>query len=133
MYIAGLAMFTLVVFAWLLIWRGMVRWTPGRKLATSVVAVSAQPVGFVLGLILSGRDKDFGWFLCAVMPSLLFVVGTTAVWVPIPRFRRRRDVDPTLRVPCPDCGYNLRGLTEARCPECGGQFTLEQLIIVKPD
>ncbi len=21
--------------------------------------------------------------------------------------------------PCPACGYNLRGLTEATCPECG--------------
>lgn len=31
-------------------------------------------------------------------------------------------------VPCPECGYNLRGLTQARCPECGGEFTLEQLI-----
>jgi len=25
-------------------------------------------------------------------------------------------------VTCPLCGYNLRGLTEARCPECGSRF-----------
>jgi hypothetical protein len=25
-------------------------------------------------------------------------------------------------VPCPLCDYNLRGLTEPRCPECGHQF-----------
>jgi hypothetical protein len=25
-------------------------------------------------------------------------------------------------IPCPLCGYNLRGLPEARCPECGGKF-----------
>ncbi|MBN1346758.1 MAG: hypothetical protein JXQ73_28970 [Phycisphaerae bacterium] len=25
-------------------------------------------------------------------------------------------------VPCPQCGYNLRGLTHPQCPECGYQF-----------
>jgi predicted Zn-ribbon and HTH transcriptional regulator len=28
---------------------------------------------------------------------------------------------------CPNCGYNLTGLREARCPECGSQFTLDEL------
>lgn len=26
-------------------------------------------------------------------------------------------------IPCPACGYNLRGLSEARCPECGHKFS----------
>ena len=30
-------------------------------------------------------------------------------------------------IACPTCGYNLTGLREARCPECGSQFTLDQL------
>lgn len=28
---------------------------------------------------------------------------------------------------CPACGYNLRGLTFRRCPECGGAFDLDRL------
>lgn len=28
---------------------------------------------------------------------------------------------------CPLCDYNLRGLAEARCPECGGQFSWDEL------
>src|SRR4051812_24212148 len=28
---------------------------------------------------------------------------------------------------CPLCDYNLRGLTEARCPECGAKFDWEEL------
>jgi hypothetical protein len=30
-------------------------------------------------------------------------------------------------VHCPRCGYNLRGLTEPRCPECGFEFDFAQL------
>src|SRR5947207_1725236 len=91
MYVAGFATFGLVTIAWMLIWRGMVRWTPARKLATSIVALSAEPVGFLLGLILSGGDEDFGWFLCAVLPSPMFVLGTIAVWVQYPKWPRRAE------------------------------------------
>jgi hypothetical protein len=31
-------------------------------------------------------------------------------------------------VTCPLCGYNLRGLTEPRCPDCGHQFTWRGLL-----
>lgn len=28
---------------------------------------------------------------------------------------------------CPKCGYNLSGLRQCRCPECGAEYTLEEL------
>src|SRR5438034_2766364 len=31
-------------------------------------------------------------------------------------------------IECPLCGYNLRGLSDARCPECGHQFCWANLI-----
>ena len=33
---------------------------------------------------------------------------------------------------CPLCGYDLAGLKEARCPECGSSFTLEQIVLARP-
>lgn len=33
----------------------------------------------------------------------------------------------TADLPCPQCGYNLRGLPASRCPECGTPFDPEQL------
>lgn len=32
-------------------------------------------------------------------------------------------------VPCPGCGYNLRGLREPRCPECGSALALSVSIV----
>jgi len=32
---------------------------------------------------------------------------------------------------CPKCGYNLRQLTENRCPECGSTFDLRQVRAVQ--
>ena len=31
-------------------------------------------------------------------------------------------------VPCPQCGYNPRGLAELRCPECGERFESQELL-----
>jgi len=34
-----------------------------------------------------------------------------------------------MRTPyCPECGYNLTGLSEHRCPECGAGFNIEKLL-----
>ncbi|HPF38327.1 MAG TPA: hypothetical protein P5081_15905 [Phycisphaerae bacterium] len=33
-----------------------------------------------------------------------------------------------LEIVCPLCGYNLRGLSEARCPECGSEYTWAELL-----
>ena len=31
-------------------------------------------------------------------------------------------------LPCPGCGYNLRGLRESRCPECARPFTISGIL-----
>ena len=48
--------------------------------------------------------------LFATYPAVVFIRG------PLRRWRRRR------RGLCLNCGYNLRGLPEPRCPECGTEF-----------
>jgi hypothetical protein len=34
-------------------------------------------------------------------------------------------------VPCPSCGYNLRGLRTGACPECGFGFDVESLKVLR--
>lgn len=55
------------------------------------------------------------WVLLTAGYTLLFGVVTHAL--------ARRFVRPSLlQLTCDKCGYSLRGLTEARCPECGTSF-----------
>lgn len=35
-------------------------------------------------------------------------------------------------IPCPGCGYNLRGLTVPRCPECGNEFDWADIPEMRP-
>jgi hypothetical protein len=35
-------------------------------------------------------------------------------------------------IPCLRCGYDMRGQQECRCPECGAQFTVGELVISPP-
>lgn len=51
------------------------------------------------------------------IPLFLFAVLPSCALLKYHHHRRRRK--PGL---CVNCGYNLRGLTEARCPECGTPF-----------
>jgi uncharacterized C2H2 Zn-finger protein len=44
------------------------------------------------------------------------------------RFKPLLDADGQVNVRCPGCGYSLIGLRELRCPECGMQFTIDELI-----
>lgn len=67
----------------------------------------------LLGLLCVGSAVGF---------TVLFVI-----W-----FRQSRRLADRLRLweqapLCPACGYAMAGLTEARCPECGASYSLEEL------
>ena len=66
-------------------------------------------------VIATGAGAPF-WALACVMviwPASALISG------PLRRWRRRRHGH------CAKCGYDLHGLTEPRCPECGREFQLE--------
>ncbi len=48
-----------------------------------------------------------------IYPFAAVALPTLLVWRFVPKFPRGH---------CRRCGYNLTGLTEARCPECGARF-----------
>lgn len=62
--------------------------------------------------------------LVVIMPSGLIVsLGPLLIVRSRARRRLRRELYARGIPICVACGYDLRGQTESRCPECGAQFT----------
>ncbi len=123
---------------WILLWSRVVRWTRQRTLRTALAA----PFALILGASIGGAC--LGLMPGAVPPGIVILVGggvvpiawvlaTVLIWRETPRERMER-ISAAGRdaVCCPICGYNMTGLHEARCPECGSTFTLDQLLAGQP-
>lgn len=68
---------------------------------------------------------DAGVLLLVVLVALVTVVAAAVVWRNGYNrgWRQARSAPPM----CPVCNYNLTGLSQCQCPECGTKFNLEQL------
>ena len=130
---AGAVTWAFVATYWILLWRNSVRWDT-RIHTTIVAAIVAGVVGLVLGAICNTIERGFGAFVGSTSAILLWLVATCFLWRESPTERADR-LAGTGRdgVVCPTCGYNLTGLKEPRCPECGSQFTLDQLLAAQPN
>lgn len=103
---------------WWQLWRRCVVWTRVRVLHTAYLTVAATVTGVAIGWLID-------WGVGAALGGALWVAGTAWLWG-TPE-ARRRSADG-VGVPCRKCGYDLRGLHEARCPECGTLYTLDELV-----
>ena len=116
---------------WLLIWRSEVSWTLQRQILTAVSLVAAAvPAGFVVAAMLI--KQPYADELAAIFGVMIWApcwMGSTAiVWRETRAEREQRmQMQGLGALVCPTCGYNLMGLREAHCPECGSRFTLDQL------
>lgn len=125
----GTAVF--VAAYWL--WRSSVRWTRERIALTVGSGVGVAVIGLVTGLAMmqmsSIRDAGFGIFIGGLCAIVLWLPITIVLWRENAEERAERIARSAGDVVCcPRCGYNLTGLREARCPECGAQYTLDQLL-----
>jgi hypothetical protein len=116
----------ILMIGWWAVWRTAVCWTPGRVGLTIFAAAAAAAATGALVLfdhLLFGRNNPYVdlWDLGGYCGACVWFVATAFIW----RGAATGFV-PTL--PCPKCGYDLRGLHEARCPECGTVYTLEELV-----
>jgi hypothetical protein len=119
---------------WVLLWRKSIVWTGERRgwtygaLLGALVAATA--IGLAMGAIVG---SGFGWFMASITAPILWLVATVLIWRESSAERAARLANSGRdAVVCPTCGYNLTGLREARCPECGTQFTIDQLLAEQP-
>ena len=121
---------------WVLLWRSEVRWNGRRIAQTGVATVIALACGAAAGCLVKIAGPWVPVQLVVLIGGgtvpIVWVLGTVLVWRETPRERAERLSARAGAVVCPLCGYNLAGLRESRCPECGTSFTLDQLVAAQP-
>src|SRR4051794_5727084 len=116
-----------------MLWRKSVDWTTRRVVGTAVAAAVALLLGIVAYLLWGRQAPELGAMIGSVAAPTAWLIATVWIWreTPVESAARTR-ARPSEAIVCPRCGYNLTGLTEARCPECGTQYTLDELIAAQP-
>ena len=134
---AGIVTWAFMAWYWVAVWRKTVKWTPRRTARTLYAAMASVVAGIVAGTMTGVLEDDFGLFIGSVTAPLLWLVATVLVW-------RETDAERAARlrtqgrhgdgpgVPCPTCGYDMTGLKGTRCPECGSEFTIDELLASLP-
>lgn len=77
---------------------------------TNWLLIIISPVVVTAAFIPTGTP----FIMVVIVPALAFVAA--CIWL------NRTLEDVYLEGHCQDCGYNLTGLPEPRCPECGTEF-----------
>jgi hypothetical protein len=117
---------------WILLWRKTVRWTSFRVWATLISGVISIICGGVASSLILSANREIptpmALFIGGGFPPILWVLATIQIWRESSAERFERLARLGSAISCPICGYNLTGLREARCPECGASFTLDQLL-----
>lgn len=131
--------YSFVATYWVLLWRSTVKWTPARVRHTVLAGLLAMAGGGAIAaaaLALSRGQMPYGlsMLLGGGTVPIVWVLATVLLWreTAAERLARMSKLVSNPSVLCPVCGYNLSGLREARCPECGGSFTLDQLAASQP-
>jgi hypothetical protein len=129
----SLIVWTFIAAYWTLLWGRTVRWTRHRIVLTigaTVVVLAPATAG---GLLVSTVDNSFGAFVGGVVAILLWLTCTVFVWRETGSERRARFRTGSVQaIVCPACGYNLTGLAQTTCPECGATYTIDELVAAQP-
>jgi hypothetical protein len=132
--VATIAAWIFIAVYWTLLWRRTVRWTQWRIGLTLAAAVVGSAVGAAGGAVCGMVDDGLGAFLGGVTTILFWLLCTVLIWRETAgeRVERLRARSPEAMV-CPSCGYNLMGLRQTTCPECGASYTIDELTALQPD
>ena len=122
---------------WIILWHDMVSWTRRRVTLTAVATVLSLAGGVAVGLGCLAVNRrlplQIGVLIGGGTVPITWVLSTVLIWRETAAERLSRLTAHGMpAIACPLCGYNLAGLTEARCPECGASFTLEQIVLARP-
>jgi len=132
MLLSGALAWAFVAVYWYWLWARSVRWTKGRSAGTLAVTFASIAAAGLVYLAMMPINYDVAAFMASIAAPIAWVAGTILVWRDRPIERTARMEDSAGVLVCPTCGYNLTGLSESRCPECGSKFTLNELLARQP-
>lgn len=123
---------------WIILWRRSVRWTRARVFQTCVAIAASYATSACAFMVMRAAVPSIPAgpiaLLTGGLTPLIFVTTTVFIWRESGEERQARIAARGFEtVACLTCGYNLTGLREARCPECGATFTLETLLAGQRD
>ncbi|CAA9397732.1 MAG: hypothetical protein AVDCRST_MAG64-1616 [uncultured Phycisphaerae bacterium] len=131
------ALYVFVGAYWVMLWRDMVPWNRRRVTLTALGTVLSLAGGAAVAVGCLAIDRRLPPPIAVLIGGgtvpITWVLATVLLWRETAAERLGRLTAHGMPVlACPLCGYNLAGLTEARCPECGASFTLEQIVLARP-
>lgn len=132
-FISNVVLVLFTVPYWVLLWYKSVRWTGARLAVTLAISVGCLIISVFLGIFTANVEREFGIFVGGATFVLTFLIGTVFAWreTATERAARLRGRGAEVIV-CPVCSYNMTGLREPTCPECGAKFTLQELVASQP-
>lgn len=115
------------IVVWAVLWGRRAKWTARVVAGVSILATLAM-----VSAVSPAIDKHFGLWRplrdSAPMIGLaIWLAGTAWLWRR-PSSVVAGEVVHSDSIRCPQCNYNLKGLKEVHCPECGWTSTVDQLV-----
>ena len=129
-----------LVGVWFLLWRGRVEWNTRRRGRTLVFALLtlASPAAWFIpdgNTVVGARFAELWNAVRAMLPffaASLWLAGTAWTWrstgMRVRAQLQAAGINMEQLLVCPQCGYKLMGLREVRCPECGWNTTVDDIV-----
>jgi hypothetical protein len=129
-----------LVGVWFLLWRGRVEWNTRRRRRTLLLALLtlASPAARFIpdgNTVVGARFVELWDAVRAMLPffaASLWLAGTAWTWRSTGMHVRAQlqatGINMEQLLVCPQCGYSLMGLRDARCPECGWNTTVDDIV-----
>ncbi|MHC4443676.1 MAG: hypothetical protein ACYTF1_02780 [Planctomycetota bacterium] len=118
---------------WIILWQNTVRWTQYRIIATVLSSLGCLTIGSILGLVVGSfmeyEKAEFSVLFAGIFTILLWLITTILLWRETPTERAERvKLSAGDVIFCLKCGYNMTGLHQSKCPECGTKYTVDKLL-----